>query len=117
MRNIIVFAAAALAGMIVVTAQGGPAHTAPTNAALTSANASTDTLVGTQSQVPVQLVRDGRRGGVGRSSFRGSGFRGGFRGYGGGRYFYGGAYVPYYRGYYNRCYWDGYEWVCPDYLY
>ena len=117
MRNIIVFAAVALAGMIVVTALGAPAHAAPTSAALTSANASTDTVVGTQSQVPVQLVRDGRRGGVGRAGFRGAGYRGGFRGYRGGRSFYGGAYVPYSGRSYNRCYWDGYQWICPDYLY
>lgn len=133
-----VLAAVAFAGILAVTVPVGPACAAPASPAPTSASASTDNVVGTQSQVPVQLVMRGGGGGhgggghafagrgfSGRSfggrSFAGRGFRGGrfygrrFYGrrfYGGG--FYGGIYSPYYGDYDNDCYWDGYQWICPD---
>jgi hypothetical protein len=125
MRNIAVLTVVALAALVVVMAHAGPAYAAQSAVAVNNSGTAVDTVVGTESTVPAQLVRRGHRGG-------GVAFRsGGFHGFRGARFrnfnvghrrfirpfIYGSVAVPYYtyRSYYNNCYWNGYQWVCPDY--
>jgi hypothetical protein len=130
MRSIAVLAAVAFAALVVVMAHAGPAYAAQTSVAVSNSGTAVDTVVGTGSTVPAQLVMRGHVGG-GRA-FRASGFRSfhaarfnrfnrvHFRH---NRFFrpflYGSVAVPYaYSSYYNNCYWNGYQWVCSDdYLY
>ena len=137
MRKILVLALTAFAVSTLVMVQAGPAYAAQMTAGVNSIVAAADTVVGTQSPIPVQLVRGGHggsgghmafsRGGVGRASvgtFRAAHFNNfrfhnarfhNFRHF---RPFIYGYGVPYYSGYYyNNCYWDGYTWVCDDYTY
>jgi hypothetical protein len=129
MRNIAVLTVVALAALVVVMAHAGPTYAAQSAVAVSNSGAAVDTVVGTQSTVPAQLV--------GRGHFRGGGvaFRSGnFRSFRGARFrnfnvghrrfirpfLFGSVAVPYYTysRYYNNCYWNGYQWVCPDdYLY
>jgi hypothetical protein len=125
MRKIIVLALIAFAVSAVAMMQAEPAYAAQTTAQVSSAVSAVDTVVGTQSPIPVQLVR-GMHGGSGRMAFsRGAGrsFRAarfnnfrfhnaGFRHF---RPFVYGSVFPYYSSYYyNGCYWNGYTWVCDD---
>jgi hypothetical protein len=126
MRNIAVLTTVALAALVVVTAHAGPAYAAQSTVAVSNSGAAVDTVVGTGSAVPAQLVM---RGGVGGGrAFRSSGVRsfraGGFNRarFGHNRFFrpfvYGSIAVPYYyNSYYNNCFWDGYQWVCDEDLY
>ncbi len=133
MRSIAVLAAVAFAALVVVMAHAGPAYAAQATVAVSNSGTAVDTVVGTESTVPAQLVMRGHRGGgvafrsSGVRSFRSAGFnrvnrvnRVAFRH---NRFFrpflFGSVAVPYaYSRYYNNCYWNGYQWVCPDdYLY
>jgi hypothetical protein len=138
MRNIAVLTLVALAALVVVMAYAGPAYAAQSAVAVSNSGTAVDTVVGTQSTVPAQLVMRGHRGGGvafrsgGGAAFRSSGFRS-FRAarfnrfnrvhFRHNRFFrpflFGSVAVPYaYSSYYNNCYWNGYQWVCPnDYLY
>jgi hypothetical protein len=127
MRNAAVLAAVAFAALVVVMAQAGPAYAAQSAVAVSNSGAAIDTVVGTGSTVPVQLVMRGHFRGGGRA-FRSSGVRsfrvGGFNRarFGHGRFFrpfvYGSVAVPYfYNSSYNNCFWDGYQWVCEEDLY
>ena len=134
MRNIAVLTVVALAALVVVMAPAGPAYAAQSAVAVSNSGAAVDTVVGTQSTVPAQLVMRGGRGGGG-VAFRSGGFRS-FRAARFNRFnrfnrfhvrhnrffrpfLFGSVAVPYaYSSYYNNCYWNGYQWVCPDdYLY
>src|SRR5208283_3661804 len=77
MRNIAVLAAVAFAALVVVVAHAGPAYAAQSTVAVSNSGAAVDTVVGTESTVPAQLVMRGHRGGG--VAFRSSGFRS-FRG-------------------------------------
>ena len=127
MRNIAVLTVVALAALVVVMAHAGPAYAAQATVAVSNSGTAVDTVVGTQSTVPAQLVMRGHRGGgvAFRSgsfqSFRGARFRNSHVGQ---RRFirpfiYGSAYAPYYTysRYYNNCVWNGYQWVCYKDLY
>jgi hypothetical protein len=130
MRNIAVWTVVALAALVVVMANAGPAYAAQSAVAVSNSGTAIDTVVGTQSTVPAQLVGRGHRGGG--VAFRSGGFRS-FRAarfnrfnrvhFRHNRFFrpflFGSVAVPYaYSSYYNNCYWNGYQWVCPnDYLY
>jgi hypothetical protein len=126
MRNIAVLTTVALAALVVVMAQAGPAYAAQSTVAVSNSGAAVDTVVGTGSTVPAQLVMRGHAGGGGRAfraggvrSFRGGGFN---RAHFGHRrfytpFFYGSVYTPYYDSSYNDCFWDGYQWVCDEDLY
>ncbi len=81
MRNIAVLTVVALAALVVVMAHAGPAYAAQSAVAVSSSGTAVDTVVGTESTVPAQLVGRGHRGGgvAFRSgsfrSFRGARFR------------------------------------------
>ncbi len=122
---LLVFAITALA-----MAQAEPAYAAQPAAGVNNAMLAVDNVVGAHSQIPAQLVRGGRGGGVGHvgvragvGSFRAARFNNfrfhNFRHFRHFRHFrpFVGAY-PYYT-YYDasNCYWDGYTWVCDDYNY
>ncbi len=143
MRKIIVLALIAFAVSAVAMMQVGPAYTAQTTAGVSSAVSAVDKVVGTQSTIPVQLVRGMHGGSVGHmaisrgsvGSFRGArvnnSFRAArvnnfrfhnarFRHFRHFRPLVFGSVVPYsyYSNYYNNCYWDGYQWICDnDYTY
>jgi hypothetical protein len=128
MRSIAVLAAVAFAALVVVMAHAGPAYAAQTSVAVSNSGTAVDTVVGTVSAVPTQLVMRGHVGGG--HAFRASGFRT-FRAARFNRFnfrhhrfirpfVYGSIYAPYYTysSSYNNCYWNGYQWVCSDdYLY
>ncbi len=129
MRYIAVLTTVAIAALVVVMAHAGPAYAAQSTVAVSNSGTAVDTVVGTGSTVPAQLVMRGHRGGgvAFRSgsfhSFRGARFnrfnRVHFRH---NRFFrpfiYGSVAVPYtYSSYYNNCVWDGYQWVCGNDLY
>ena len=134
MRSIAVLTAVALAALVVVMAHAGPAYAAQSAVAVSNSGTAVDTVVGGQSTVPAQLVMRGHVGG-GRA-FRSSGFRS-FRAarfnhfnrfnrvhFRHNRFIrpflFGSVAVPYYTysSYSNNCYWNGYQWICPnDYLY
>jgi hypothetical protein len=124
MRNIAVLTMVALAALVVVMAHAGPAYAAQSAVAVNNSGTAVDTVVGTESTVPAQLVRRGHRGGGvafrsgGFHSFRGARFRNFHVGH---RRFirpfiYGSVYAPYYtyRNYCNNWVWNGYRWVCSD---
>ncbi len=118
---LIVFAIAGL-----VTAHAGLAFAAQAAAGSNSSVSTLDQVVGTQNQVPIQLVRGGHMGG-GHMAFRGSvgawhgarfnNFRfhnarfNHFRHFRRFRPFVFG--YPYYSNV-SYCYWDGYSWVCDN---
>ena len=56
MRNIAVLTVVALAALVVVMAHAGPAYTAQSSVAVSNSGTAVDTVVGTQSTVPAQLV-------------------------------------------------------------
>jgi hypothetical protein len=123
MRNIAVLTVVALAAVVVVMAPVGPAYAAQSAVAVSNSGAAVDTVVGTQSTVPAQLVmRGGRGGGVAFRSGSFRSFRGArFRNFNVGHrrfirpFLFGSVAVPYaYSRYYNNCYWNGYQWVCPN---
>jgi len=103
-----------------VLAQAGPAFAAQTTAGINNAVSAVDHVVGTQGQVPVQLVRGGHMGFHGSvggwHGARFNNFR--FHNFGHFRHFqpFAYSYYPYYS-YSNNCYWDGYSWICNDYSY
>jgi hypothetical protein len=72
MRNIAVLTVVALAALVVVMAHAGPAYAAQSAVAVSSSGTAVDTVVGTESTVPAQLVRRGHRGGG--VAFRSGGF-------------------------------------------
>jgi hypothetical protein len=137
-----VLALIAFAVSALVMAQAGPAYAAQTTGGTTSAVFAVDKVVGTQSTIPVQLVRGMHGGSVGHmtvsrgsvGAFRGARFNNSFRAtrvnnfrfhnarFRHFRHFRPlvfGSVVPY-RYYYNNysnCYWDGYAWICDDYTY
>jgi len=128
MKNLVVLTVVALAALVVVMAHAGPAYAAQSAVAVSNSGAAVDTVVGTQSTVPAQLVMRGHRGGgVAFRSGRFHSFRGArFRNYNVWHrrfirpFVYGSVYAPYYTysRYYKNCVWNGYQWVCPnDYLY
>jgi hypothetical protein len=113
----------AITGLVI--AQAGPAFAAQTIAGINNAESAVDHVVGTQGQVPVQLVRGGHMGVHGRvGAWRGVRFNN-FRlnNFGHFRHFrpFAYSYYPYYSypyySYSNNCYWDGYSWICNDYTY
>jgi hypothetical protein len=127
MRYIAVLTTVAIAALVVVMAHAGPSYAAQSTVAVSNSGTAVDTVVGTGSTVPAQLVMRGHRGG-------GVAFRsGGFHSFRGARYrnfhvghrrfirpfIYGSVYAPYrtYSSYYNNCVWNGYQWVCYDNLY
>jgi len=131
MKNIAVLTVVALAALVVVMAHAGPAYAAQATVAVSNSGTAVDTVVGTGSTVPAQLVMRGHVGGG--HAFRASGFRSfhvarfnrfhrfnrfAFRHH---RFFrpfiYSSVYAPYYSSYYNDCVWDGYQWVCSNDLY
>lgn len=130
MRNIAVLTVVALAALVVVMAHAGPAYAEQSAVAVSNSGTAVDTVVGTESTVPAQLVMRGHRGGG--VAFRSGNFRS-FRvarfnrfnrvHFRHNRFFrpflFGSVAVPYvYSSYNNNCYWNGYQWVCPnDYLY
>ncbi len=127
MRNIAVLTTAALAALVVVLAHAGPAYVVQSTVAVSNSGTAVDTVVGTQSTVPTQLVRMGHGGGG--HAFRSGGFRT-FRGVGFRNFhvrhhrffrpfFFGSVYAPSYTysSYYNDSVWDEYPWVCYDDLY
>jgi hypothetical protein len=131
MRNMVVLTMVALVALVLVIAYAGPTYAAQSTVAVGNSGTAVDTVVGTGSTVPAQLVMRGYGGG-GRG---GHAFRsGGFRSYRAARfnhfnrfyhrpyrfyrpYGYGSIYAPYYGSYSNDCVWNGYEWVCYDDLY
>ena len=133
MTNIAVLTAVALAALVVVIAHAGPAYAVQPTVAVSNSGAAVDTVVGTESTVPAQLVRRGYVGG-GRA-FRAGAFRAGsFRSFRVARFnrfnrfnfrnrrfvgpfIFGSIAAPYYSSYYNDCVWDGYQWVCDNDLY
>ncbi len=127
MINISVLTKVALAAWVVVLAHAGPAYAAQSAVAVSNSGTTADTVVGTQSTVPAQLVRMGHGGGGhaflsgGFRTFRGAGFRNFhvrhhrfFR-----PFFFGSVYAPdyTYSSYYNDSVWDEYPWVCYNDLY
>jgi hypothetical protein len=128
MRKITVLALIAFAVSVLIVAQTGPTYAAQTTGGTNSVVTATDQVVGTQSPVPVQLVRGVHSGGhmafsrgrVGAwrgarfNSFRFHNAR--FRHFRHFRPFVFSSVVPYsyYSSYNNNCYWDGYAWVCDD---
>jgi hypothetical protein len=135
MRKIIVLTLIAFAVSAVIIAQPGPAYAGQTTPGVNAV----DTVVGTQTPVPFQLVRGmhgGRgghmafsRGSVG--SFRAARFNNfrfhnarfnHFRNFRHFRPFVFGSVVPYsssyfYNSYNDNCIWDGYVWRCYDTTY
>ena len=63
MRNIAVLTVVALAALVVVMAHAGPAYAAQSAVAVSNSGTAVDTVVGTESTVPAQLVGRGHRGG------------------------------------------------------
>ncbi len=63
MRNLAVLTVVALATLVVVMAHAGPAYAAQSAVAVSNSGTAVDTVVGTQSTVPAQLVMRGHRGG------------------------------------------------------
>ena len=63
MRNIAFLTVVALAALVVVMAHAGPAYAAQSAVAVSNSGTAVDTVVGTQSTVPAQLVMRGHRGG------------------------------------------------------
>ena len=125
MRTITGLALIVLAISGLVIAQTGPAYAAQTTAPTNSAVSAVDQVVGTQNQIPVQLVRGGHMGSHGSvgawhgarfNSFRFHNAR--FNHF---RHFRPFVYAyPYSSSYYsypNNCYWNGYSWICDDYSY
>jgi hypothetical protein len=141
MRKITILALIAFALSVVIVARAGPTYAAQTIGGTNSAMSAVDKVVGTQSTIPVQLVRGSHGGSGGRmafsrgsvGSFRGARFNNSFRAarvnnfrFHNARFrhfrhfrpFVFGAAVPYsYYSNYNNCYWDGYSWICDDYTY
>jgi hypothetical protein len=134
MRNIAVLTVVALAALVVVMAHADPAYAAQPAVAVSNSGTAVDTVVGTESAVPAQLVRRGHRGGgVAFRSGGGHAFRsGGFHSFRGARFrnfnvghrrfirpfIYGSVYAPYYtyRSYCSNWVWSGNRWVCYDNL-
>ena len=119
-----------LGALVVVMAHAGPTYAQQAPVAVTSDGPAVDSVVGTESTVPVQLIRRGGGHAFRSGGFRGSGFArihrfrpflyGGFYGAG----LYGGYYAGCGEGCYQEgdktCVWNGYNYRCyvtPDAFY
>ena len=115
MKNITLLAVIFLGALVVIMTHAGPTYAQQTTLAVANPAAAVDSVIGSPSSVPVQLVRGGGHGGHGRV-FHG-GFRRGF--VGGGIYLpyaYGGDYGGCGEGCYQEgdktCVWNGYNYRC-----